>query len=99
MVYIKKPIRLHLLIHPIMLGPASTGDMNPGIGMLSSICPWSCFALLCLMTIFQIDLNCIKVFPIIIMCPKKSKAVLVKKRNDFYETSSGKNERQRNTNK
>jgi hypothetical protein len=51
-----------------------------------------CFALLCLMTIFQIDLNCIKVFPIIIMCLKKSKVVLVKKRNDFYETSRGKNE-------
>jgi hypothetical protein len=65
-----------------------------------------CFALFCLMTIFQIDLNCIKVFsdhhdvPInFIMCPKKSKVVLVRKRNDFYETSRGKNERQRNTNK
>jgi hypothetical protein len=55
-----------------MLGPASTGDRNPGIGLFNSICPRSCLALLCLMTIFQIDLNCIKVFPIIMMSPEIS---------------------------
>jgi len=60
------PIRLHLL------GPASTGDRNPSIGLFSSNCPWSWFGLLCVMTIFQIDMNCIKLFPIIMMFPSIS---------------------------
>jgi hypothetical protein len=49
------------------LGPASTGNRNPGIGLFSSICPWSCFALFD--DYLSIDLNCIKVFPIIMMFP------------------------------
>jgi hypothetical protein len=64
----KKPIRLHLLIHSICcwaLPPQGTG--TPSIGLFSSICPWSCFPLLCLMIMFQIDLKCIKTFSIILV--------------------------------
>jgi len=67
MVFKKKPIRLHLLIHFICraLPPQGTGTLALGCSV-----PFAHgVALLCLMTIFQIDLNWIKVFPIIMMFP------------------------------
>ncbi len=65
----KQLIRLHLLIHSIgccALPPQGTG--SPSIGF--HLVPFAHgIALLCLMTIFQIDLNSIKVFSIDLMFP------------------------------